>query len=259
MTAESSRSLKASVEAAFSQVAENYSTSLVHATGSEFMQMLQVAGLTGNERVLDAGCGAGHTALAFAPHVREVVALDLSEAMLGQVQRLATMQGVGNITLRQGDVETLPFGDREFDVVVSRYSAHHWPAPRRALHEIKRVLKRRGQFILADIVSFDAFTVDTYIQAIELLRDPSHVRDHTVAQWLSMLSSAGFSSELVYEWPVRLDFTSWVERMATPPASVAMIRTLMDGAPDEVRSAIQIEEDHSFTFRGAVLRGVQGS
>ncbi|MEZ4582701.1 MAG: hypothetical protein R3A10_13875 [Caldilineaceae bacterium] len=63
-------------------MAENYSTSLVHATGSEFMQMLQVAGLTGNERVLDAGCGAGHTALAFAPHVREVVAL-ISEVAAG--------------------------------------------------------------------------------------------------------------------------------------------------------------------------------
>lgn len=259
MTTESPRSLKASVEAAFSQVAENYSTSLVHATGSEFMRMLQVAELTGNERVLDAGCGAGHTALAFAPHVREVVALDLSEAMLNQVQRLAGERGITNIILRRGDVETLPFTDREFDLVVSRYSAHHWPTPRRALREISRVLKRQGQFILADIVSVDGFTVDTYIQAIELLRDSSHVRDHTVAQWLSMLSSAGFNSELVYEWPVRLDFTSWVKRMATPPDAVAMIRTLMDGAPDEVRTAIEIEDDHSFTFRGAVLRGVKNA
>jgi ubiquinone/menaquinone biosynthesis C-methylase UbiE len=254
---DSPRSLKASVEAAFSQVAENYSTSLVHATGSEFMRMLQVAELTGDERVLDAGCGAGHTALAFAPHVREVIALDLSEAMLAQVQRLAHERGITNITLRRGDVETLSFADREFDIVVSRYSAHHWPTPRRALHEINRVLKRQGQFILADIVSLDAFTVDTYIQAIELLRDPSHVRDHTVTQWLSMLSNAGFSSELVYEWPVRLDFDAWVKRMATPAASVAVIRTLMDGAPDEVRAAIKIEEDHSFTFRGAVLRGIR--
>ena len=51
--------------------------------------MLQVADLKGDERVLDAGCGAGHTALAFAPHVAEVVAMDLSDAMLEQVALLA--------------------------------------------------------------------------------------------------------------------------------------------------------------------------
>ncbi len=253
-------SIKSSVEQQFSQVAANYSTSAVHASGAELLHMLQIADLKGDERVLDAGCGAGHTALAFAPHVAEVVAMDLSDAMLEQVALLAVERGITNITLKRGDVENIPFADSEFDRVVSRYSAHHWPDPQRALREIKRVMKKnspsRSQFILADIVSSDMFTVDTYIQAIELLRDPSHVRDHTTAQWMAMLSGAGYGSELVYEWDVRLDFDSWVERMRTPANSVAAIRSLLDGAPEEVRSALQVEADHTFTFAGAVVRGI---
>lgn len=254
-------SVKSSVERQFSQVAANYSASPVHAAGVELLYMINVAQLTGDERVLDAGCGAGHTALAFAPHVAEVVAMDLSTSMLDQVALLASDRQIENIVLERGDVENIPFADGEFDIVVSRYSAHHWPDPQRALREIYRVLRndgeRRGQFILADIVSSDVFTIDTYIQAIELLRDPSHVRDHTTAQWLAMLSGAGFGGELVYEWDVWLDFASWVERMQTAAESVTVIQALMDGAPQEVRDALKIEPTHDFTFGGAVLRGVR--
>jgi ubiquinone/menaquinone biosynthesis C-methylase UbiE len=254
------KSIKTSVEQQFSQVAANYSTSAVHASGVELLHMIEVADLKGNERVLDAGCGAGHTALAFAPHVAEVVAMDLSDAMLEQVALLAAERQIDNITLTRGDVENMPFSDNEFDLVVSRYSAHHWPDPQRALREILRVMdkhgQRRSQFILADIVSSDIFTVDTYVQAIELLRDPSHVRDHTTAQWMAMLSGASYGAELVYEWDVRLDFDSWTERMRTPEHSVIAIRSLMDGAPEEVRSALRVEPDHTFTFTGAVVRGL---
>ena len=52
------KSIKTSVEQQFSQVAANYSTSAVHASGAELLHMIEVADLKGNERVLDAGCGA---------------------------------------------------------------------------------------------------------------------------------------------------------------------------------------------------------
>ena len=138
--------------------------------------------------------------------------------------------------------------------MVSRYSAHHWPHPEAALAEFRRLLRQDGAFLLADIVSYPDFTLDTTLQALELLRDPSHVRDHTEAGWLALLTAAGFAAEVVYRWPVRLDFATWVERMATPPATVAVIRWLLDGAPTEVRTALAVEPDHSFTIQGALFR-----
>lgn len=246
-------SIKSTVARQFSQVAENYRTSAVHALGEDLAQMVAAAQLTGREQVLDAGSGAGHTALAFAPHVAQVTSVDLATAMLAQGERLAAERGIGNVLFRQGDVEALPFADGAFDLVVSRYSAHHWPQPARAVAEFRRLLRPGGQLLLADIVSLEDFTYDTHLQALELLRDPSHVRDHTAAAWQGMLAAAGFQAEVIFTWALRLDFGSWVQRMATPPDAVAMLRRLLDGAPAEVRAALAVEADHSFTIPGALL------
>ena len=75
----------------------------------------------------------------------EVVAMDLSDAMLEQVAMLAAERQIDNITLKRGDVENIPFADNEFDLVVSRYSAHHWPDPQRALREIPETLTAAGR------------------------------------------------------------------------------------------------------------------
>ena len=254
-----SLTIKAAVDQQFSAVAANYTTSHVHAQGEDLAQMVDLAQPQKSWRVLDAGCGAGHTALTFAPHVAHVTGVDLSEAMLAQCRQNAAARGLTNTDFRRGDVENLPFDDASFDLVVSRYSAHHWPQPQQALREIRRVLRPDGQFVLSDIVSFDDFSVDTHVQAIELLRDPSHVRDHTVAQWRAMLSDAGFvvdeEDAPAYAWGVFLQFDWWTQRINTPAPNVALLRTLLANAPQEVREALRVEADGSFTFRGAIVVG----
>lgn len=249
--------VKESVARQFDAVAEHYRLSAVHAGGEDLAQLVVAAALRGHERVLDAGCGAGHTALALAPGAAHVTAIDLATAMLAQGQRLADERGLTNITFQPGDVEALTFADASFDLVTSRYSAHHWPHPQQALAEFRRVLRPGGRVLLADVVGYDDFVCDTHLQAIELLRDPSHVRDHTLAQWLTMLTTAGFTPVVRFTWALRLDFAAWVTRMATPSATVRQLRTLLTHAPSEVRIQLQVEEDCSFTLMGALVEGLR--
>jgi ubiquinone/menaquinone biosynthesis C-methylase UbiE len=247
--------VKNTVQRQFAPVAANYATSAVHVAGPDLTAMLDAAALRGDERVLDAGCGAGHTALAFAPRVAEVVALDLTEAMLAQGRKLAKQRELANIRFQRGDVEKLAFDDASFNLITSRYSAHHYPHPFTALREFARVLKPGGGLLLVDVVSPDEPAQDTFLNAIELLRDPSHVRDHTVEQWLRMLAAAGFAGEVLGHWPLRLEFESWVARMNTPFLAITQIRTLIEGAPREIRAGLAIDEGYSFSVPTALVRG----
>jgi ubiquinone/menaquinone biosynthesis C-methylase UbiE len=251
----STHTLKDSVQNQFNPVAANYSTSPIHASGPDLALMVEAAQLTGSETLLDATCGTAHTALTFAPHVAHVVALDLSASMLEQGRKLAEARGISNVEFRQGDAERLPYPDASFDIVTTRLGAHHIPNPLTALREFRRVVRPAGRLLISDVVSFSDPTIDTHYQAIELLRDPSHVRDHTVEEWLAMMEQAGFHSDVAHRWEIYIDFASWIQRMNTPPAKASMIQTILAQAPSEVQSALKVQPDGSFTMQAALLRG----
>ncbi len=252
-----SPTVKQSVESQFGQVAANYAESIVHRQGDEFAEMLRICELTGNEHVLDAGCGAGHTALTFAPHVAQVTAIDLTPPMLEAGRLLAHEKSIDNVEFELGDVEQLAYDDDTFDRIVTRYSAHHWPEPEKALAEFKRVLKSnadaKGMLLIVDVLSYRDYIADSHLQTIEILRDASHVRDHTPEQWLEMLNAAGFDAELHMEWPLWMDFDSWVLRMQTPADNVAIIQKIMSDAPDVVRDKLLVESNGDFSFRSGLI------
>jgi ubiquinone/menaquinone biosynthesis C-methylase UbiE len=249
--------LKRSVEKQFAAVAANYASHPVMASGPELGRMVELGVRSGAERVLDLGCGAGHTALAFAPRVAAVVAVDLAEAMLAEGRRLARERGISNVEFRLGDVEQLALPDSSFDVVTSRFSAHHYPSPERALAEVVRVLRPGGSFLLVDSVAPEAHGCDTFLNAIEVIRDPSHVRDHRVSEWQAMFTAAGLSPVVRQRWGLELDFDSWVERIGTPDPEIGMLRRMLDRAPAEVREALAIGSPgpYDFSMPLALLQG----
>lgn len=248
-----SETIKNEIQRRFGDVAANYTTSAVHAAGADLTAMVDLADLRGHEQVLDVGCGAGHTALAFAARAAHVVALDITPAMLEQVAQNAAARGLSNVETRLGDVEAIDAPDASFDIVTSRYSAHHYPDPVRALAEIRRVLKPGGLFLLSDIVASEAPVEDTFLQTIEFLRDGSHVRDHRVSDWLRMMAAAELQARVVGTGALPLAFDAWVERINTPAPQVAMLRLLFDQATDDLRAAFAIQPDYTFSIPGALF------
>ena len=153
---------------------------------------------------------------------------------------------MSNITTTQGHVQELPFRDATFDWVGTRYSAHHWTEITQAIKEIHRVLKPGGTVVVIDTSSPEAPLLDTHIQALELLRDGSHVRNYTLAEWSAILGAQGFQVGAHKTWKISLDFKTWVERTQTPQAHVEALSSLLKRAPQEVRSYFQIAADGSF-------------
>ena len=88
---------------------------------------------------------------------------------------------------------------------------------------------------------------------MELLRDPSHVRDYRVSEWRALLDAAGFSPGVAVASRPRMEFASWIARMRTPATHVAAIRALQAAAPAEVASHFGIEADGSFLLDSALI------
>jgi ubiquinone/menaquinone biosynthesis C-methylase UbiE len=240
-----------SVQDQFDPRAEAYLTSAVHAAGPD----LAAAGervareLARTAQILDVGTGAGHLSFALAPLVAKVVALDPAPGMLATVRQAAANRGLPQIETLAGSAAALPCAAASFDLVCTRYSAHHWFDVPAALTEMRRVVKPAGFILVIDLLGEDHPLVDTHLQSIELLRDSSHVRDRSSAEWHALLKQVGFDRIEQLTWPTRLQFTPWVERMRTPQALVTAMRLLQTGAPAEVQRALEIEADGSFTAR----------
>jgi len=249
--------ISASIQDQFGRAAARYAVSPVHRGGPDLDAMLAAAALSGRERVLDLGCGPGHAAAAFAPYAAEVVGLDLTEAMLVEARSMAALRGIPNLRFERGDAARLPFATGRFERVTSRLSAHHYADPAAVLREVERVLTPGGSFVLVDTVAPEDPAKDSFLNAFELLRDPSHVRDHSVTQWCALFRAAGFEPETLGSFRIQQEFTPWVERIGTAPAAVAGLRALFDAAPDEVRGAFDIRGagEYGFSLDLALIRG----
>jgi ubiquinone/menaquinone biosynthesis C-methylase UbiE len=236
--------------AQFGAVAETYATSSYHASGPDLQALVQAAALAPTDEVLDLGCGAGHTALATAPHVMHVTAVDVTPDMLATAARLAQQRGLSNITFQQADASQLPFDAARFDLVTSRVAAHHFADPSKALAEVRRVLKPGGRFVLVDAISPEDAPQDTFLNCIEILRDASHVRDWRVSEWLRMLAESGLlEPTLVETFGIWLDGQEWVERMRTPATKVAMLRQLFAEASPAQQREFAIRDGDGWGFR----------
>lgn len=241
------------VQRQFSPRAQAYLTSAVHAQGEDLRQMAEIAAAHPQARVLDMGCGGGHVSFQVAPQVAEVTAYDLSTAMLDVVAAEAAKRGLHNLRTCHGKAEKLPFADASFDLVMCRYSTHHWEDPGLGLREARRVLKPGGLAVFADVVSPGPALLDTWLQTLEIMRDTSHVRDYSQAEWLTLLADAGFTVQSMTLRRLPLEFHSWVKRMNTPEPLVQALRAMTAIAPQPVKAHFAIQEDGSFTSDSAVF------
>lgn len=245
------RTHEQTVQSQFDPRAQAYVASPVHAAGPDLERAKALVSRTvaATAAALDIGCGGGHLSFALAPHVARMVALDPSPGMLAAVSQTAAARELGQIETLRGSAESLPFTDDAFPLVCTRYSAHHWTRLEAAVREMVRVTAAGGHVLVIDTLGHDDALVDTFLQSIELLRDPSHVRNRSRPQWRTLFESAGLVELECADWPTRLDFVPWAERMRTPADRIVMIRSLEEGAPREVREALQIGPDGSFTIR----------
>ena len=202
-------------QARWNAAAEQYRVSGWHSNEAALAHLIEMARPEGG-LALDIATGAGHAALAIAPHVDSVIATDTSERMLEVTADEASKRNLNNVSVQFADAMALPFENSHFDLVTCRTAAHHFPDPHRFLAECHRVLKSGKKLILVDTTGSDDPDADDLVDKFERLRDPSHVRNYTKESWRKMATRAGFSIEAEETVSKPLNAKEWLERSATP-------------------------------------------
>lgn len=148
--------------------------------------------------VADLGCGSGDAARHLAPHVKSVLAVDQSEAMLETAAGL--LGSHSNVELLCGDLEAVPLPDRSVDAAVVSLVLHHVENPQAVLAEAARVLRTSnngGTLVVIDMLAHDRDEYRRTMGHVHLGFDPA-----TIEQ---MLTEAGFARTRVHELPTQTD------------------------------------------------------
>ena len=238
------------------KAAEAYATG-EHKSGRELQLVVELAAPKGTERVLDIGTGAGHTALALAPRVSDVVLTDPVEAMLATARRLFQAAGLWNAQFVRASAEQLPFPKASFDIVTTRLAAHHFDDVALAMREVARVLRPGGVFIFIDSLAPDDPESAGYQDEVERLRDPTHRRIYTQREWIAFCEEAGLRVAKTEVVRKTHDFEPWLERGGEDAATQERVRArFLDAPASAVRDLEIVVADgsvKSFTDRKLVL------
>ncbi len=221
------------VRRAFAKQAETFG-SPGHTVSSEagLQWAVKHIGPAPDDRVLDVAAGNGLLTFALAPQVREVVAADITPQMLRRARRDADRVGLTNVRFEECSAEELPFPDASFDVVVTRFSVHHFAAPAGPAGEMARVCRRGGKVALIDMIGPADEKVAATYNGLERLRDPSHTLAYTERGLRELMEGAGLWVTGATLRDVEVSVETWLAVAGTPEPNARRIR-------DELRSDIQ--------------------
>ncbi|HSB58933.1 MAG TPA: methyltransferase domain-containing protein [Methyloceanibacter sp.] len=242
------------VQKKFGEAAADYAASSVHVKGESLARLVALVEPKPSWRMLDVATGAGHTALAFAPHVAKVTASDITDQMLAEAKRLAAERAAGNVKTARAKAEDLPFPDMSFDLVTCRLAAHHFEKPRAFVAEAFRVLMPGGVLAVVDNISPGEPEIARAYNHFEKLRDPSHGRCLGLAEWTKLLGDAGFVVEHSEQMDQPIEFGLWTARMRCDASTVARLEALL--AEEPLRSYLRPRESGAglaFTLQEAII------
>jgi len=211
------------VIAQFSRQAITFARVPGHLDAIEHLQA--ASGLFAGDRVLDVACGPGLVACAFASHCTHVTGIDITPAMIAEARRLQEEQGLTNMAWQEGDVLPLPYADKSFSLVITRYSFHHFPDPQAVLAQMVRVCAPGGRVLVADVM-VPPEKSPAY-DRMEILRDPSHIHALTTTEFRDLFLDSGLAECRQSVYGVEIGLESQLAASFPAPGDEVRLRKLV--------------------------------
>ena len=182
------------------RIAERYSRKPV-ADEAAYQKKLKVTRehFRSDSEVFEFGCGTGSTAVAHAPFVRHIHAIDISSKMLEIARGKADQENIDNITFEQSTIEQISIPDRSVDVVLGLSILHLLEDKDMAIAKVHRMLKPGGVFVTSTACIGDTMKFFKIIAPIgKFLGLMPLVQVFTKEELVTSLTDGGF--EIDYQW-----------------------------------------------------------
>jgi ubiquinone/menaquinone biosynthesis C-methylase UbiE len=240
----------------FTRQATPFSTANTITDANALRMIIEAAKPEPHHKLLDVACGGGIVVCAFAPHVKHATGIDMTPAMLDRARQHAADTGVANVNWDRGDVMSLPYADGAFDIVVTRFSMHHFPDPLGVLREMVRVCAPGGRVVVVDMYASEEPAKAAEWNRLEKLRDPSHVRCLTLPELQALFGQAGLPQPQASFYELRDEVRNLLRRSFPNPGDDVKIIEMFTASAEDDRLGVPVRcegERLEYAYRVAVL------
>ncbi len=227
----------------FTRQATPFSTADTITDANALRMIVEAAGPGPGDTVLDVACGGGIIVCAFAAEVKHVTGIDMTPAMLDRARQLAAEKGLTNVSWDQGDVGSLPYADGAFDIVVTRFSMHHFLDPIGVLREMVRVCVPGGRVVVVDMYASENPTKAAEWNRAEKLRDPSHVRCLTLTELKALFGAVGLPAPEAGFYELRDEVRNLLRRSFPNPGDDLKIIEMFAASAEDDRMGIPVRRE----------------
>ncbi len=194
---------------------------------NSIQMLIQMAGVTSSDAVLDVACGPGLVACEFAKTAKSVTGIDITAKMIECARQLQKEKHLVNAEWNIHDISPLPYPDGGFSIVLTRYSFHHLVKPKEVLSEMIRVCRPGGRVLVAD-VALPPEKVEAY-DHLERLRDPSHNHALSLTEFEKIFRDSGLSNVQIGSYEVKLELEQQLKASFPNPGDDEKIRRIITG------------------------------
>lgn len=225
---------------------------------ASIQMLIEMSGVHATDTVLDVACGPGLVACEFATHARFVTGMDITSKMIATARERQAEKQLHNLAWQIGDVSLLPFSSNSFDIVLARYSFHHFEKPEIVLSEMIRVCKPGGRVLVADVV-MPSDKAESYNQ-LEKIRDPSHVKALEISEIVRLIHNSRLLDLKIRQHKVEGEVEQQLNISSPAPGDADKIRRLFRSDIDKDHLGINVHlegEAVRFAIPIVVLAGTK--
>jgi SAM-dependent methyltransferase len=200
--------------------------------------LLDLARPVAGDLVLDYAAGAGLAGFAVAAEVAAVRAVDDASELLEEGRRLAAELGLTNVAFEQVDLQSLPYDDGAFSLVICRDALHLQSDPAATLTELRRVLADGGRIVLLDPMVDERS--DATLNDLAGLRRPDHRRFYRRDELESLVEQAGLAVQQRGCVRQTVDLGYWLSVAGLARPQAAAIEARFRALPVEAQLALDV-------------------